>query len=213
MRASGGKKKGAKAKKGNGQRDSLAIVVNPRGEQRFFNSEARAPAHLRRRLTRVSNATGAVGVAFAYAESTGNVVNALEWANLSPSYQSYRVRAIKVTVVPRNFNNMSFAATVWYPGSVVSARYPSGSSAATIYAMWAEGGSKVNDCQKPFWQLATMQDNPDAALFTDCNAGAPPALSQYGVQFLGTVVAPAIYNGVITHDTFTEWDVEFIARN
>jgi len=106
-----------------------------------------------------------------------------------------------------------FAATVWYPGTIVGARYPSGSSASSYAAIWAEGGSQIwTESQVPKL-MATMQDNPDSALFTDCNAGAPAALSQYGVQALGSIAAPAIYNGVITHDQFIEWDVEFIARN
>jgi len=109
---------------------------------------------------------------------------------------------------------MGFAATVWYPGTVLGARYPSGSSASTIFALYSEGGSQVFSCQKSeLKRMATELDNPDSALYTDCVSGAPPALSQYGVQFLGTVNAPAIYNGVVTHDTFTDWDVEFIGRN
>jgi len=194
-------------------KDSLAVLVNPRNEAKFFRNDASQPARVRRRLTRMSTATAATGVLFAYAEATGNVVNALEWAQLSPAYQQYRVRAMRVRVVPRNYNNMSFAATVWYPGVVIGAKYPSGSSAATVYAMYAETGSQVFDNTKNPSRLATMDDNPDSALFTNCNVGAPPALSQYGVQFLGTVVAPAIYNGVVTHDTFTDWDVEFLGRN
>jgi len=211
------KGKGNKSKKAQNTKAivSLGTVVNPRNESRFFRNEATGrPASLRRRLTRVGAVTATSGLNFAYAESSGNVVNALEWSNLSLVYQQYRVRAIKVRIVPRNFNNMGFAATVWFPGVIVAARYPSGSSASTIYAAFAEGGSQIFDCQNQHpTRMATMADNPDAALFTDCNVGAPAALSQYGVQFVGTVDAPAIYNGVVTHDTFTEWDVEFLARN
>lgn len=208
------KQSSKKKNKGGGNRKmALATVPDPRKELRFFNSENRgAPAMIRRKMTRISSATAAVGVAFAYAETTGNVVNALEWSSLAQDYQQYRVRAIRVRIVPRNAWNNGFAATVWYPGSVVSARYPSGSSAATIYAVFAESGSQIWDSWQKLQCMATMEDNEDAALWTNCNATVP-ALSQYGVQFLGTVVAPAIYNGVVTHDTFTEWDVEFLARN
>lgn len=202
----------SKSKKKGSPQDSLGAVVNPGRELRFFNSERKAPAHLRRRLTLVGVATATAGSAFAYAEASGNVVNATEWAQLSPNYQQYRIRAIRVIMIPRNFNNMSFAATVWYPGSILTARYPTGSSASGTLAIWAEGGSKVHDCLTIVRMMATMQDNPDAALWTDCNATVS-SLSQYGVQSLGTVGAPAIYNGVVTHDIFTEWDVEFLARN
>lgn len=196
---------------------NIGIIVNPRDESRFFRNEARGtPARLRRRLTSVATSASAVGVNFAYAVASGTVVSATEWAGIAPNYQQYRVRALKATLVPRNFNNMGFAATVWYPGSIVGARYPSGSPASTNAGIWAEGGSKVWSCSEKDNKLilmATMADNPDAALFTDCNAGAPPALSQYGLQFMGSTIGPAIYNLVITHDVYLEYDVEFISRN
>lgn len=193
----------------------LGIVVNPRDEARFFRSEQLgAPVRLRRRLTRVFVYTGVAANVFAVAEATGNVVNTTEWAALSPNYQQYRVRGLRVRVVPRNRDNLGFAATVWFPGVVVSARYPSGSSSSSYAGVYSEGGSNVHTCfDREMTQLATMEDNPDAGLFTDCNAGAPPGLSQYGVQFLGNLGAPAIYNGVTTHDCFADYDVEFISRN
>jgi hypothetical protein len=213
MKAQRNQKKGKASNKSAEKRGELAIVVNPRNETRFFRNEERGPpAFVRRRMTRVSSTTGASGVAFAYAESSANVVNALEWSSLSQDYQQYRVRAMRVRIVPRNWANNSFAATVWYPGSVIAARYPSGSSASTVFAVYAEGGSQIFTSWEKMERMATMQDNEDAALWTNCNATIP-ALSVYGVQFLGTTNAPAIYNGVVTHDTFTDWDVEFMARN
>jgi hypothetical protein len=201
--------------KGSAKTTSLALVVNPRAEAAFFSSESKGkPIVLRRRLTRVAAFTATSGNGFAFAEASGQVVNATEWAQLSPNYQQYRVRAVRARLVPRNFINNGFAATVWFPGVVVAARYPSGSPASSIAGIYAEGGSSLHTCLDKVWiEMATMDDNPDAALFTDCNAGAPPALSQYGVQFLGTTAAPAIYNGVITHDVFIDYDVEFVARN
>jgi len=164
-------------------------------------------------LTLIEYHTAASGTNFSYAAATGKVTTALEWAALSASYQQYRVRGLRVTLVPRNVYNNGFAATVWFPGTILGARYPSGSSASSYAAIFGEGGSKMWSESQIVKHLATMNDNPDSALFTDCNAGAPPALSQYGLQFLGSVAAPAIYNGVITHDCFVEFDVEFIARN
>lgn len=194
---------------------SLEIVVNPRRELSFFKQEGLGPpVHLRRKLTRTFAYTAAAANVFLVAEATGNVVNCTEWAALSPNYQQYRVRGLRVRVVPRNRDNLGFAATVWFPGVVVSARYPAGSGASSYAAVYAEGGSQIHTCfDREFVAMATMNDNPDAALFTDCNAGAPPSLSQYGVQFFGNIGAPAIYNGVGTHDCFADYDVEFVARN
>jgi len=206
----------SKSKKGRGeQTTTLATVVNPRRELAFFKKEALGtPVRLRRRLTRPFVYSAVAANVFAVAEATGNVVNCTEWAALSPNYQQYRVRALRVRVVPRNRDNLGFAATVWFPGVVVSARYPSGSSSSSYAGVYAEGGSQVHTCfDREMVCMGTMDDNPDAALFTDCNAGAPPALSQYGVQFYGNLGAPAIYNGVTTHDCFADYDVEFISRN
>jgi len=201
-----------KAKSGN--KPSLDAKVSPSQELRFFGAEEKgAPARLRRTLTLIEYHTATSGSNFSYAAATGKVTTALEWAALSASYQQYRVRAIEVRIVPRNIFNNGFAATVWFPGTILGARYPAGSSASSYAAIFGESGSKVwSESQMPLL-MATMNDNPDSALFADCNAGAPPALSQYGVQFLGSIAAPAIYNGVITHDVFVKFDVEFIARN
>lgn len=193
---------------------SLGTVVNPRNEARFFRNEGGGkPAHLRRRLTQIQAFTAATGNNFAIAFASGTVTGATEWTALSANYQQYRVRALKVILVPRNSYNNGFAATVWFPGTILSGRYPSGSSAATVAALWAQSGAKLHPEWEVLSNMATMDDNPDSSLFTDCNLGAPPALSQYGVQFLGNLAAPAIYNGVITHDAYVEYDVEFIARN
>jgi len=208
------KNKGKKQAGNQGKEFTLQVQANPRQEIAFFTRELRgAPARLRRRLTLVSFNTGVTGANLAFGFSSGLVTTATEWASLSPNYQQYRVRAVRATLVPRNIFNNGFAATVWYPGTIVSARYPSGSSASSYAGIWAEGGAQVFSESQKITVLATMNDNPDAALFTDCNAGAPPALSQFGVQGLGSCAAPAIYNGVVTHDQFVEWDVEFIARN
>jgi len=203
-----------KGKQNKGKHPSLLDKAPLTQEKHFFNTELRGgPARLRRRLTLVQYATAVTGSNFAVSASSGLVTSATEWAQLSPNYQQYRVRAIRVTMVPRNIFNNGFAATVWYPGTILTARYPSGSSASSYAAIWAEGGSIAYSESQKVEMMATMDDNPDAALFTDCVVGAPAALSQYGVQSLGSCAAPAIYNGVITHDCFVEWDVEFIARN
>jgi hypothetical protein len=206
-----GQKKGAQGK----GKDSLATTTTRRKEYFFFHNEQLGkPAHLRRRLTAALAHDAVSGNPFAFAVSSGSVTTATEWAQLAPNYQQYRVRALRILIVPRNFNNMSFAATVWFPGTVVSARYPVGSSASGYVALWSEGGSTVHSCDdKRMTNMATMDDNPDAALWTDCIAGAPASLSQFGVQFSGTTNAPAIYNGVRTHDCFVEYDVEFLSRN
>lgn len=192
---------------------SLGTVVKPRNEARFFRNESGGkPAHLRRRLTQVQAYTATTGFPFSLAFSSGTVTGASEWSQLASIYAQYRVQAVKVTVVPRNRDNIGFAAVVWFAGTVLSCRYAAGAAAATFAALWAQGGGKLCPEWKIWTAMATMADNPDSALFTDCVSGAPPALSQYGVQFLGNLNAPAIYNGQITHDIFVEYDVEFIAR-
>lgn len=205
-----------KSKKDKGERAStLSLVVNPGRELAFFKREGLGPpVKLRRKLTRVFFFQAIATNPFAVAESTGNVVNTTEWASISPNYQQYRVRGLRVRVVPRNRDNLGFASTVWFPGSVVSARYPSGSSSSSFAGIYSESGAQIHTCfDRMFTVLATMDDNPDAALFSNCNAGAPPALSQYGVQMLGSIGAPAILNGILTHDCYADYDVEFVSRN
>jgi hypothetical protein len=152
------------------------------------------------------------GSAFSQAQTSGGVTATTEWANLSANYEQYRVRAVKVTVIPRVWSNMNSAAQVWYPGAVVVGRYPVGSGGATTLAILAEDGSAVHAGWDVFSHIVTWESNPDAKLWTNCNASIP-SLSLFGVQFQGTMPVPATYNTITTHDIVLEYDVEFSARN
>jgi len=193
--------------------------IAPRGDQMtkqeksFFLSDAKGkPVVLRRKLTFTAPFSQTTGSAFSQAQTTGGVTAATEWANLSANYEQYRVRALKMTVVPRVFSNMNSAAQVWYPGMVVVGKYPIGSGGATVLAILAEDGSEFYAGWEKFSKIATWESNPDAKLWTNCNASIP-SLSLFGVQFQGTMVVPATYNTIATHDIVLEYDVEFRGRN
>jgi len=182
-------------------------------EQRFFTADAKGkPVVLRRKLTYVTTDVAATAAPLVFGIDSGGVTSATEWANLSANYQQYRVRAMKCRLIPVQRDNMNSAALIWYPGTIVSGSYPSGSGAATVPALFAEDGSKLH----PEWtvaeHMATWESNQDAKLWTDCNASIP-ALSKFALQFRGTQVAPLAYNTLVTHDVFVEFDVEFLGRN
>jgi hypothetical protein len=183
-------------------------------EERFFVKDDKGkPVSYRRRLTFVQGDTAVTGALLTFAVTSNSITSCTEWADLAASFQQYRIRAIKARLVPRTRDNMNSAALIWYPGALISGSFPSGSSASTPSAMYAEDGSKVH----PEWSIAehmcTWESNPDAKLWTDCVSGVPAALSQFGVQFIGTVGAPLAYNGLVTHDIFVDYDVEFLGRN
>jgi len=183
-------------------------------ENAFFQKDAKGkPVVYRRKLTFVQADTAVTGAVLTFAVTSNSITSCIEWANLSANFQQYRIRAIKARLVPRTRDSTNSAALVWYPGTLISASFPSGSSASTQGAMFAEDGSKIH----PEWaiaeHMATWESNPDAKLWTDCVAGVPATLSQFGVQYIGTTAAVLSYNGVITHDVFVEYDVEFLGRN
>jgi len=182
-------------------------------EEKFFVQDSKGkPVFLRRKLTLTQQDTAATGAVLAFFVASADVNIAVEWANLSANYQQYRVRAVRCRMIPRTRDSTNSAALVWYPGTIVSAVFPAGSIASTFNAIYAEDGSKVT----PEWAIAehvaTWESNPDAKLWTNCNATIP-ALSSYGVQFLGSTPAVLSYNTIATHDILIDWDVEFQGRN
>jgi hypothetical protein len=182
-------------------------------EEKFFQSDAKGKALLyRRKLTVIVGYFGATGAAFVQASASSGVTATTEWANLSANFEQYRVRAIKMTVVPRVFSNMNSAAQVWYPGAVVVGEYSVGSGGATTLAILAEGGSEVYRGWDMIKKMVTWDTNPSAKLWTNCNV-AIPAIQQIGIQFQGTMPIPATYNGIVTHDIVLEYDTEFLGRN
>jgi hypothetical protein len=182
-------------------------------EAEFFSADAKGkPVTLRRKLTVVAGYFAATGAAFVQASASGGVTATTEWANLSANYEQYRVRAVKMTVVPRVFSNMNSAAQVWYPGAVIAGEYSVGSGGATTNAILAEGGSEVYRGWDKITKMVTWDVNPSAKLWTNCNVSIP-AIQQIGVQFQGTMPVPATYNGITTHDIVLEYDVEFLGRN
>jgi len=179
----------------------------------FVKDSEKQPVFYRRKCTTVTTDVAATGAPFVFAQSSVGVQSATDWADLAASFQSFRVRAMKVTVVPVQRDNMNSAALIWYPGTLISGSYPAGTSASTPAALFAEDGSKVH----PEWSVAshtvTWETNPDAKLWTNCGT-ALPTISQFGCQFRGaSQIAPLAYNGLVTHDVFIEYDVEFMGRN
>jgi len=179
----------------------------------FFMKDVQKPIIVRRKLTFITQDAAATGAQLSYSLDSSTITSCVEWANLSPNYQQYRIRAIRVRLVPKQFSNMNSAALIWYPGAIVSGSFPAGSSASTPNAVFSEDGSKVHLPWVIAEHTVTWNSNPDAKLWTDCNAGAPAVLSRFGLQFRGSEVAPLAYNGLNTHDVFVEYDTEFLGRN
>jgi hypothetical protein len=200
-------------KHGKGHQDSDHEPMKVR-ENKFFRQDAvEKPVLYRRKCTYITTDTAATGAPFVYAASSVLVQSATDWADLAASFQAFRVRAMKVTVIPVQRDNTNSAALIWYPGTLISGSYPAGTSASTAAALWAEDGSRLH----PEWSVAshtvTWETNPDAKLWTNCGTGLP-SLSQFGCQFRGaSQIAPLAYNNLVTHDVFIEFDVEFLGRN
>jgi len=197
--------KSHKGNRGSQNKGSLA-----RNEKRFFQkeNEGKSVRVERRRCTLVGSLTGVTGNPMAYSVGSNNASASFEFSNCALLYQEYRVRAIRMKVVPRFRDNIQSPASIPYPGALVSGGFVMGAGAATPAAIFAESNSKVS----PEWtapeQLVTWELNPNAKLWTPTSATISTA-NQFGVQLLSTGNCPAFYNTVTTADTFVEFDVEF----
>jgi len=183
-------------------------------EERFFLADAKGDSVLiRRKLTYVDIDAAVTGATLSYAVLSSGACVSTEWANLSANYEEFRVRAIKLRLVPRIRDNTDIGAGNFYPGTLISNAYPAGSGASTALAAFAADGSKVH----PEWTVAehisTWSTNPNAKLWSACNTNTVPSLNAFGAQVRGTASASAALNGNTTHDVFIEYDVEFRGRN
>jgi hypothetical protein len=159
----------------------------------------------------VNSVTGTTGNAAAYSVGSNNVTAAFEFSNYAVLYQDYRVRAIRVRVVPRFRDNIQTVASTPFPGCIVSGAFINGAGASTPAAIFAEANGKVVPEWTTVENLATWELNPNAKLWTPTSATVT-TLNQFGLQCLSTSLCPAFYTGVTIYDTFTEFDVEFRTR-
>lgn len=182
-------------------------------ERAFFKADTDTrPTTSRRKLTTVDTDAGVTGAPLSYAVLSSSVNAALEWSNLSSEWMEYRVHVMKVQVVPRERDNTDIGTGGFYPGTIVSGKYFAGSGASTVANVFAEDGGSIHPEWTVATKIATWESNPNAKLWTACNA-AITGLNAFGVQFRGTATAAVALNGVVTHDVFIEYDVEFRGRN
>jgi hypothetical protein len=187
--------------------------TGPGKELGFFKAgqDGRGDQSIRRRCTLVNVITAVTGNVYAYSVGSNNATAAFEFSNYAAIYQEYRVRAIRTRVVPRVRDNIQTAVGVIFPGTVCSAAFCAGAGAATMAAVFAEQGSKVHPEWTAAENLVTDWVNPTSKLWTATSATVATA-GQYGIQFIGTVGAPAVWNTLTIADTLTEFDIEFRTR-
>lgn len=184
-----------------------------RHERELFKADTDTrPTSSRRKLTTVDTDAAVTGAPLSYANLSSSVNAALEWANLSSEWMEYRVHAMKIQVCPRIRDNTDIGAGLFYPGTLVSGKYFAGSGASTVANVFAEDGGSIHPEWTVAQKIATWESNPNARLWTACNA-AITGLNAFGIQFRGTANASAALNGLVTHDVFIEYDVEFRGRN
>jgi len=183
-------------------------------EAKFFLEDVKGDSIIvRRKLTYVDTDAAVTGATLSYAVLSSGACVSTEWANLSANYEEFRVRAVKLRLIARIRDNTDIGAGLFYPGTLISNAYPAGSGASTALAAFAADGSRLH----PEWTLAehvgTWSTNPNAKLWSACNTNTVVSGYAFGVQCRGTSSASAALNGLVTHDVFIEYDVEFRGRN
>jgi hypothetical protein len=185
-----------------------------KAENRFFSADVKGDSIVsRRKMTQYDVDVAATASPLVYAFLASTCTSATEFTNYSAGFQEYRVRAMRAKLVPRYRDNIDIGAgSTIYPGAIVSAGYIGGGSASTVAALLAADGSKVTAEWLTAEHTVTWEVNPNAKLWTRTGATVS-ALNDFGLQFRSTAAAAVAINGLISHDVFIEFDVDFRGRN
>jgi hypothetical protein len=196
-------------KKKNKQQQNMPRVR----EALFFRYQAEDDTNkiVRRRCTLVNSLTGVTGNPMSYSINSSSASSAFEFSNYALIYLEYRVRAIRVRVIPRFRDNIQSVASVPYPGSIASGGYIAGAGSSTPAAIFAQANGKISPEWAAAENMVTWDLNTNAKLWTPTSTTISTA-NQFGCQFLSTANCPAFYNTVTTADTFVEFDIEFRSK-
>ncbi len=170
------------------------------------------PTIVRRSCNLYTIASGVTGAYLGASFTSSNVTGTTEFSGLSAVYQEYRVRAIKLTVLPR-YNQLvgnggAAAPVVGLSANVASAFCGAATGPATgAAALVFQGRAVAGPCDR-LVTFATHQMNPSSDLWQS-TAGGTTTLSLIGVIAIAMVVCPGYYNGSPLWDVFVEFDTEF----
>jgi len=135
---------------------------------------------------------------------------AAEWASFAARYQQYRVKSVKIRVLPIfpvNNGGAGLAPNTGHSQLYVG-DYIGSSTPATAAQVLSDEGALCHSTSKPWSFTATSRRNPNALLWNPTSASVPTA-NQFGICWASSTVATAMAGSTpyLVYDV--EWIVEF----
>jgi len=167
-----------------------------------------------RKMVLVSTiATSAGGFISSQNVNSGSVTSSNGWSNFSSRFQQYRVRAIRIRLVP--IVDMTTAVTAGggavtpHPTALMFANYKGGINYSNYSELCAGTNAKLFNGRETVIEYAVdWRGNGEARLWSDTNAAIPTS-QLFGIQYQDTGIAPASAASTSYFRQITEWEVEF----
>ncbi len=184
--------------------DHSVIPRNPRN----------AVLYARRVLTYFDTKTAATGVVNATEYTSGAAPSCDEWGAYSAAFQEYRVRAMRMDIIPRI--NQAVAAIYLDASAILTATFFGKTTGpSTVAGFVGQSGFTFNPAFPPLQpggRCITVEcdhrSNPSADLWASTN-GAVTTLSLMGVAARQVAAASAAFNGIVVWDILLRLDCEF----
>ncbi len=174
-----------------------------------------APILARRVLTYYDIVTAATGVVNTAAYTSGAAPSCDEWGAYSAAFQEYRVRAMRMDIIPRINQSVLGGAAADASAVITCSFFGATTGPSTVAGFVGQSGFTFNPAFPmilPGGKLVTVEcdrrSNPSADLWAS-TGGAVTTLSLMGVAARQISAASAMLNGVVVWDVLLRLDCEF----
>jgi len=182
---------------------------------RVMDNLSSAQRTVRRKVTLLTTlSTNGAGFIPATQVTSDGARGATDWGSEAALFLQFRVRAIRVILVP--IVDMTTAvsagggAVTPHPTCIQFAEYGEGLGYANALALTSGASRKVFNGKENIIEYSVdWSAYPEAKLFSATNAAIPTA-QVYGMQFQDTGAAPASAVSTVYYRWITEWDCEFL---
>lgn len=189
------------------------VIMNRSRKNQSIRREASEGDVIVKKLTlpsqSISTTAGAI-IAVTTTVTSGLVQSnpATEWASFAARYQQYRVRKVRVRMMPVFPGSGNVAAGSTCAGQLYVSDYIGSSAPTSAAQVLSDEGSRVFSTSKVVNYVTTWARNPNAKLWNPTSAVVPTA-NEYGVAWASSTVATAMAASQLYFSYDVEWTVEF----
>lgn len=165
-----------------------------------------------RKLVLVSTvSTNGSGYIAAIQVTSDSCRSAADWGSIAARYSQFRVKAIRIRLVPTVDYTQAAAgsAVTPHPGAIGMAKYMEGLGYASFSQVMSGQDSKLFNGREAILEHCVTWDGvPEAKLWSE-TAAAIPSAQQYGIQYQDSGVGPASAASTVYFRTIQEYVVQF----